>query len=396
MTRRQLVRTRADWIRVLEAIHAPARGDAAWADDVNETLTAILPRAIGVGMVGVEHTPDFLRAENLFVAPPPSMPEVREMAAAVTTMTGPQVLRPLLHPDHPVTSHLEVASELPPETVETMAAMRRSIGAHDVLGIVVNPTPNVSVISYAVFDEPIAMSPYERRLLTQIALHLEAGYRLRRRPEIVVAEISADGKVLHRTGDAPDAARLGRQAARLKRARSREARGTAGAIDLWPALVAGRMSLVERRVGSRGSYLVVENPIEATSSRALTKAEADVVALASRGLSTKLVAYALGVASSTVSARLAAAASKLGVTTRDELVRLAALLAGSPRKDADEPFPALTDAERDVLELLRRGMSNREIAEARSRSVRTIANQVASLLRKTRSGSRRGLLVARL
>ena len=55
-----------------------------------------------------------------------------------------------------------------------------------------------------------------------------------------------------------------------------------------------------------------------------------------------------------------------------------------------EPEPAvdLTPAEREVLELVVRGESNAAIARARNTSVRTIANQVAALLRKTGSASR--------
>jgi len=49
----------------------------------------------------------------------------------------------------------------------------------------------------------------------------------------------------------------------------------------------------------------------------------------------------------------------------------------SPKKQS-----ALSPAESDVLQLVLRGASNAEIAKARGRSVRTIANQVASLLRK--------------
>ena len=48
----------------------------------------------------------------------------------------------------------------------------------------------------------------------------------------------------------------------------------------------------------------------------------------------------------------------------------------------------LTAAERHVLEQLRAGASNRAIARARGSSVRTVANQVASLLRKLGAGSR--------
>ena len=52
----------------------------------------------------------------------------------------------------------------------------------------------------------------------------------------------------------------------------------------------------------------------------------------------------------------------------------------------------LTDAERDVLARVVRGDSNAEIAKARKSSVRTVANQVASLLRKTRAKSRYDLI----
>lgn len=108
---------------------------------------------------------------------------------------------------------------------------------------------------------------------------------------------------------------------------------------------------------------------------------------------TKQIAYALGTSTPTISTRLALAASKVGVATRADLIRLAALLTREPR--ADFPDAVLTSAERDVLSLVERGLSNRAIAAMRQRSVRTIANQVASLLRKTRSPSRRALAVRR-
>jgi DNA-binding CsgD family transcriptional regulator len=49
---------------------------------------------------------------------------------------------------------------------------------------------------------------------------------------------------------------------------------------------------------------------------------------------------------------------------------------------------ALTPSEAQVLEHLSRGMSNAAIARARQTSVRTVANQVASLFRKTGARSR--------
>ena len=60
--------------------------------------------------------------------------------------------------------------------------------------------------------------------------------------------------------------------------------------------------------------------------------------------------------------------------------------------DIAQPPPELTAAERDVLARVVKGESNAAIARARKTSVRTIANQVASLLRKTGASSRYDLI----
>ena len=57
---------------------------------------------------------------------------------------------------------------------------------------------------------------------------------------------------------------------------------------------------------------------------------------------------------------------------------------GSPRA----PSGSLSAAEQDVLVSLVRGASNREIATRRRVSERTVANQVASILRKVGVASR--------
>lgn len=60
---------------------------------------------------------------------------------------------------------------------------------------------------------------------------------------------------------------------------------------------------------------------------------------------------------------------------------------------AATPIPSdLSTAERDVLVRLVRGDSNAVIARARKTAVRTVANQVASLLRKTGASSRYELI----
>lgn len=55
----------------------------------------------------------------------------------------------------------------------------------------------------------------------------------------------------------------------------------------------------------------------------------------------------------------------------------------------------LTEAERDIVRLLRAGASNREIARARGTSERTVANQISNLLRKLDVGSRLEIALCR-
>jgi DNA-binding NarL/FixJ family response regulator len=162
-------------------------------------------------------------------------------------------------------------------------------------------------------------------------------------------------------------------------------------MDLWPALLSGKVSLVPRGTSAKRHYELIENAASSIDLRALSQPELDVLQQSARGLSTKLVAYALGVSPGSVSGRLAQVAAKLGVASRLELLRVASLFSGDPR--AREPDAALSEAEKDVLALLERGLSNGEIARLRARSTRTIANQVASLLRKTNSATRRELVV---
>jgi DNA-binding NarL/FixJ family response regulator len=57
-------------------------------------------------------------------------------------------------------------------------------------------------------------------------------------------------------------------------------------------------------------------------------------------------------------------------------------------KPPSERLATLTRSERRVAELVARGKTNQEIARARRTSVRTVANQVAAILRKLGATSR--------
>jgi DNA-binding NarL/FixJ family response regulator len=164
--------------------------------------------------------------------------------------------------------------------------------------------------------------------------------------------------------------------------------------ELWGALVAGHVRLVDcRREGPIGEhrYRIVTNTLEERQTRALSPGEILVLDNAANGLSMKAIAYTLGIASPTVSARLARAAAKVGANGRLDVVRLARTLGDRRRPSSPAQLASLTAAERDVLALVQRGLTNERIAAARGRSARTIANQISSILRKTGGGSRREL-----
>ena len=380
-----ILRRKADWIGLLKVIREAGSPDEQWAKDVSVATRSVLDGEHPIGLAVVVHDAPLTMAKTLINGFPPGLASLFEMTPQVfSELGGREMYRRYFHPARLATTHLEIERGLAAEVAAPFQAYRKSMGFVDVVGMLAHPDPGVAMVLCAMQDKAVHLAPPERQFLTRIGLHLQTAYRLRRRPEVVIAELDAKGRILHREERAPTDRTLTEQVARVEQAQSRD-----GGMELWPALVAGKYSLVERGSGRGKRYLVIENSAAPQPLRALAPREAEVVAHASRGLSAKMIAYAMGLSSATVTHHLLQAAAKIGVATRLDLVRIAAMLSRDPR--AGFADTALTDAERDVLELLQLGLSNAEIAKMRSRSVRTIANQVAALLRKTTSPSRRAL-----
>lgn len=117
----------------------------------------------------------------------------------------------------------------------------------------------------------------------------------------------------------------------------------------------------------------------------LNERERQVAGFAATGESNKHIAYRLGLATSTIATHLGAVYRKLGVKNRAQLARMHAVL---PVNELLFSSAKLTAAEREVAEQILEGASNAKIAARRNTSVRTVANQVASLLVKLRVRSR--------
>lgn len=378
-----------DWISVLEATAAPAASDGAWAGGIVEAATPIFradPDCAFLSHVGIHHTADCSRAAPVFAAG--DHPTLTEGQSHVTER-GAEWFRALYYPPQMVMTHSEMMPSLAPDIAARLRAWDAHSGIADAVGVLVHPAPGRVGVLCAGITKVKRLNRHQRASLTRIGLHLEAGWRLRLHPERVLAVLEPSGRLEHYEDGAPDRAELAHRVRTVERARGGRERTTVEALGLWRALIGGRASLVERSEQGRRRYHVVENPPATQPLRAFTRGEVDVVSYAARGLPAKLIGYALGVGDARVSQQLASAAAKLGVATRMEVVRIAAMLIRDPRAHFDDS--ALTAAERHVLALLVQGLSNQAIARIRSRSVRTIANQVATLLQKTGAPSRRAL-----
>lgn len=250
------------------------------------------------------------------------------------------------------------------------------------------------------------------RRLAQVVAHAAAGQRLRRRlrrrAEEPRAVVTPDGRVVHVTPEVEPHLEVLRRTAERLRMRDRRSSTNAERLDAWQALTSGRWSMIDRWEENGRRYLVAyENPPSVMDPRRLTPNERAVTQLASAGHSSKLVGYELGLSVGTVTSTLARVMRKLGVRNRAELTRFVRelhraeiaertdvadgiVVIATPR--AAHAPDKLTAAERAVMQDLVEGRSNAEIAARRGSSVRTVAKQVASVLRKASVGSRAELV----
>lgn len=275
--------------------------------------------------------------------------------------------------------------------LEQVVEFQRSLGCRDSLGIVAL-AGDTSLAIGAPSPSTIKLNARDRWLLTQVALHLETGLRLRVLPGPEVARVTPDGTFLSLHEPAlASAARAGvtRHVVGVERGRSRRQRSGFEAVDAWTALVAGRWVLVEQEGRGTPRHYALFEAGRGHALRALSQQEARVAELSARGLPGKSIAYAVGVAPATVSKLLASAAIKLGLSNRTRVARVVGALLGVGL-EVEKAAP-LSPAEREVLDLVRLGWSNARIAVSRERSERTVANQVAALLRKLQAPSRRAL-----
>ena len=378
------VRSSAEWMRLVEASYRPAGDLRAWGEAVFEAARPLLG-GNGTILHVIRHS-----AAGVVTDVPLLCSDFQvNTGVARHEVPSPKVLRAFYYPPSVAHTFGELRRRSDNETAAHVRAYSETTGIAEGVGLVLHPEPGVVAVLQNVLDETAALTPSERLRLTRIGLHLEAALRLHLRPGALVAVMRPDGRLEHHAPSAPPAATLARAMADLQEADRRRRQGI-DAVCVWKALAAGELSVVERFIGLRRHYFFLENgPCRPRSLAALTAREQDAVAAVCRSHLHKAAAYELGISEAQLSRRLVTAAAKLGLGSRMDLIRIAAMLTRDPRAGFEDS--AFTPTERTILELLSQGLSNAEIARIRSRSVRTIANQVASLLRKAGAASRREL-----
>lgn len=198
--------------------------------------------------------------------------------------------------------------------------------------------------------------------------------------------------------------------------------GPGRARELWAQVMAGQLALVARHDAAGLRLLAVERSGSRLGVRGLTGQERRVALRSAAGQSLKVIAFELGLSLPAVSQHLARALPKLGMRDRLELAHLLGPESAEPSGPGAFPVPAgleahvmgdgadallilsfalsepappsgLSLAEREVVRLASRGLSNAQIARERTTSVRTVANQLSSVFGKLRIGSRMELVL---
>jgi DNA-binding CsgD family transcriptional regulator len=326
---------RPELLDIVEAAYEPQAEAQRWVAAVTERVAAHLQTHLGVtGMhyiakegsfrvvnsstVGLERS-QVEALEQMFDRAPPA--DMFRCAVAGPCQTVSQALR------------------MRPEEFARYEPFRRynaTFGIHDNLNINAFSASGEGLCIGVNLPEPRWATRRERSRWSRVAAHIAAGLRLvdsvAQAPATtgqVEAVLHPSGQLVHAEGPAKQArAReaLQQVAKQVDRARLRSNRTKDEALDLWPALVSGRWSIVDRFESDGRRYLVAKMNEPDASHALLTQREAQVVSLAARGHSNKVISYELGISASVVSGALAGGMAKLGFTRRDELIQLATVL----------------------------------------------------------------------
>lgn len=402
-------RRRASVVAVVKAAYRLDLDERSWLDSVAD---AALP-VFGAGASGVQAYVFYVNADGRIAIGSSggagSLPRGVHVALRESHALSPNAH--LLYGARPCATLSQYLGDAI-ETDPAVQAIIGPLGVRDLRGIVgIDPTRHGVALA-------VPLSRRERMprsvaaLGARVAAHLAAAHRLRRwlataEPEArsldaAPAVFDERERAHHVAPEARSSLPALREAVRRRIALERvAAREPEAAVASWSVLVDGQWSLIDQFEADGRRYLVARrNDAAIDAGSAASERERQILGFAALGKPIKLMAYELGLSSSTVSHHLSRAMRRLGARHRGELAaRLTAtqvvslhghefLLAATAGPDA-VPWPAeLTAAEREIARHLARGESAAAISRARGASVRTVNNQIAALFRKVGVASR--------
>jgi DNA-binding CsgD family transcriptional regulator len=337
-----------DCVKVLETGYAPAAVEEDW---LRGLVASLEPLADGLGVLvsSFEYggSGRGLRSSVASAGVPGPVARAYRELFQLASVAAPVLRHTMFDPPPCVCRSSHRLAMLEDGLRGQVRTIFAGTGIRECLGVAAVEPDGSGLLVSIPCDHEASLPPRTVHQLTRVAAHLCSALRLRapagertagRDPAQaagVEAVLTPSGRVRHATGEA--ASREGRTnlaeaVRRVERARGRLRRSDPDeALAIWSALFDGRWSIVEcTESDGRRSLLARRNQPGGHDLKALAPAERHVLAYAAMGHSNKYIGYALGVATSTVSSRLASAIRKLGVRSRRDVIELFGPLAGPP------------------------------------------------------------------
>lgn len=319
-------------VAVIEAAYAVDKPTTEWLDGVVGAMSPVLDAGLGLWAALYDASkPEAFRlgpfsaprvpAERLALlkAGGEALPysTIEHIFARHTCATISQVLGASFLDEHPVPQ-----------------MFRENWGIADSIGInAQDPTMHGCVLGVPLSKRKAVSATFAARW-SRLAAHIASGFRLRRQLDWTLergltgaeAVLEPDGALAHAEGAATEGpARLALRGAAvaLDKARAKAARisDPDGAIGEWRPLVEARWTLYDHFERDGRRYYVARRNDPEVAEDGLTLRERQVAGFAALGHSNKLIAYELGLKPSTVATHLSAAAKKLGLSGRLELIQ---------------------------------------------------------------------------
>jgi DNA-binding CsgD family transcriptional regulator len=318
---------------LLEVIESAYRLDAPPAEWLREVGTAIY-RQLGGGLGLLAFHYQITADDRLLAGAPVSVETAFEMPADSNqslSFLPPSFVRKTFMRCECASQSESLDDEMRTQMGPMLDAMQSTFGMRDIV-MVGGVDPTRHGVYFGAWSAALRrLDPAVRATWSRVAVHLVAANRLRRRlgagepPDSADAVLTPGGAVDHARGEAE--VRAARDALReavrgLERARGGlRRRDPAGAVETWKGLVSTRWSLVDHFSSDGKRYVLARrNDVRIGGLEALTDRERQALAWAALGHGNKLIAYEMGISSSTVGVLLHRAAQKLGARGRADLI----------------------------------------------------------------------------